>query len=178
MTTDPEGTQGVFPTIMTETAATELTQPFWDAAKENRLVCARCTGCGTFRLPPGPFCRVCQQREVEWVELPGTGTVYSFTIVRHPLAKMLQPAVPYAAGIIELDGTQGAGARMIFEHRRLRRRGSQDRRPGRDRLGARQRGDVRPSLPPARGLGAPADDPGNTELRGAQRHEQDLGELR
>ena len=113
MTTDPEGTQGVFPTILTETAATELTQPFWDAAKENRLVCARCTGCGTFRLPPGPFCRVCQQREVEWVELPGTGTVYSFTIVRHPLAKMLQPAVPYAAGIIELDGTQGAGARMI-----------------------------------------------------------------
>jgi uncharacterized OB-fold protein len=113
MTTDPEGTQGVFPSILTDTGASDLTQPFWDAAKENRLVCARCTGCGTFRLPPAPFCFVCQQREVEWVELPGTGTVYSFTVVRHPLAKMLQPAVPYAAGVIELDGTQGAGARMV-----------------------------------------------------------------
>ena len=113
MTTDPEGTQGVFPSIMKETAANDLTQPFWDAAKENRFVCARCTSCGTFRLPPAPFCFECQQRGIEWVELPGTGTVYSFTIVRHPLSKMLQPAVPYASGVIEIDGTQGAGARMI-----------------------------------------------------------------
>ena len=113
MTTNPEGSQGVFPSIMKETAASDLTQPFWDAAKENRFVCAKCTNCGTFVLPPQPFCYECQHRDFEWVELPGTGTVYSFTVVRHPLAKMLQPVVPYASGIIELDGTQGAGARMI-----------------------------------------------------------------
>ncbi len=47
------------------------------------------------------------------MELPGTGTVYSFTVVRHPLATMLNESVPYASGIIELDGTQGAGSRMI-----------------------------------------------------------------
>ncbi len=80
---------------------------------EERLVAPRCTNCGTFRLPAPPICFVCQHREVEWVDLPGTGTVYSFTVVRHPLAKMLNESVPYAAGIIELDGTQGAGARMI-----------------------------------------------------------------
>ncbi len=56
---------------------------------EDRLVAPRCTNCGTFRLPPPPFCFVCQHRDVEWVELPGTGTVYSFTVVRHPLARML-----------------------------------------------------------------------------------------
>ena len=106
-------TQGVFPTIFTRTNADELTQPFWDAAKEGRLTAPRCTNCGTFRLPPPPYCFVCQHREVEWVDLPGTGTVYSFTVVRHPLARMLHAAVPYAAGIVELDGTQGAGARMI-----------------------------------------------------------------
>jgi len=55
----------------------------------------------------------CAAPRVEWVELPGTGTVYSFTVVRHPLARMLNEVVPYASGIIELDGTQGAGARMI-----------------------------------------------------------------
>ena len=113
MTTNLEGTQGVFPSIMKETAANDLTRPFWEAARDNRFVCARCTNCGTFRLPPAPFCYECQHRDIEWVELPGTGTVYSFTIVRHPLAKMLQPSVPYASGIIEIDGTQGAGARMI-----------------------------------------------------------------
>jgi len=105
--------QGVFPSILTHSYADDSTEPFWDAAKENRLVAPRCTNCGTFRLPPPPFCFVCQHREVEWVELPGTGTVYSFTVVRHPLARMLHDVVPYAAGIVELDGTQGAGARMI-----------------------------------------------------------------
>ena len=118
---------GVFPSILTHSNADDSTQPFWDAAKEDRLVAPRCTNCGTFRLPPPPFCFVCQHREVEWVELPGTGTVYSFTVVRHPLARMLHDVVPYAAGIVELDGTQGAGSRMIVQHHRLRRRHPADR---------------------------------------------------
>lgn len=108
-----ELSRGVFPTILTETHADATTQPFWDAAKDDRLVAPRCTNCGTFRLPPGPFCFECQHREVEWVELPGTGTVYTFTVVRHPLHPDLADACPYASGVVELDGTQGAGARML-----------------------------------------------------------------
>ena len=77
--------RGVFPTILDETYAVPMTQPFWDAAKEDRLVAPRCMTCGTFRLPPAPFCWVCQAQEVDWVELPGTGTVYTYTVVRHPL---------------------------------------------------------------------------------------------
>ncbi|HSS09216.1 MAG TPA: OB-fold domain-containing protein, partial [Acidimicrobiales bacterium] len=34
-------------------------------------------------------------------------------VVRHPLAAHLADVVPYVSGVIELDGTQGAGARMI-----------------------------------------------------------------
>jgi len=113
MTDVTAGAPGVFPTILKHSYADDSTQPFWDAARDDRLVAPRCTNCGTFRLPPTPFCFVCQHRDVEWVDLPGTGIVFSFTIVRHPLARMLNDAVPYAAGIIELDGTQGAGARMI-----------------------------------------------------------------
>jgi uncharacterized OB-fold protein len=58
-------------------------------------------------------CWKCQARDVEWVELPGTGTVYSFTVVRHPLHPDLAQVVPYVTAVVELDGTQGAGARMI-----------------------------------------------------------------
>ena len=43
--------------------------------------------------------------------------------------------------IIELDGTQGAGAPDDRQHHRLRRRDVADRRPGRDRVGARERRD-------------------------------------
>lgn len=105
--------QGVFPSILKQTHADDSTRPFWEAAREERLVAPKCTQCGTFRLPPAPFCFECQAREVEWVELPGTGTLYTFTIVRHPLHPDLAPAVPYATGVVELDGTQGAGARML-----------------------------------------------------------------
>lgn len=106
-------TKGVFPSILTETNADPLTQPFWDAAREDRLVAPKCSNCGTFRLPPSPFCFTCQQRGIEWVELPGTGTIYSFTVVRHPLHPDLADACPYVSGVVELDGTQGAGARML-----------------------------------------------------------------
>jgi uncharacterized OB-fold protein len=106
-------TAGRFPTILTNPYADELTRPFWEAATRGILAVPKCTNCGTFRLPPTPFCFACQHREVVFTELPGTGTVYSFTVVRHPLSPELAGAVPYASGVIELDGTQGAGARML-----------------------------------------------------------------
>lgn len=109
--TEPQ--PGVYPVALTDPYADESTQPFWDAALEGRLVVPQCVNCGTFILPPQPICFSCQHQEFEWVELPGTGTIYSFTVVRHPLSPHLQEVVPYASGVVELDGTQGAGARMI-----------------------------------------------------------------
>lgn len=103
---------GVYPVPLKDPFADDNTQPFWDAAQEGRLICTSCKKCGTKILPPQPRCFVCQSNEFEWVELPGTGTIYSFTVVRHPLRPGLDQVVPYAAGIIELDGTQGAGARV------------------------------------------------------------------
>ena len=105
--------QGVFPAMLKDSYADETTQPFWDAALEGRLVGSKCTSCGTVLLPPQPFCFNCQGQDFEWVELPGTGTIYTFTVVRHPLAPHLSEVVPFAAGVIELDGTQGAGCRMM-----------------------------------------------------------------
>lgn len=108
-----ELTPGVFPAILTATNADDTTEPFWAAARDGRLVAPRCADCGTFRLPPKPFCFVCRHKGTEWVELPGTGTIYTFTVVRHPLHPGLGEACPYVSGVVELDGTQGAGARML-----------------------------------------------------------------
>lgn len=84
-----------------------FTQPFWNAAAEHRLVVPRCTACGTFRLPPSAFCWTCQAQEVEWVEHDGAGSVYSFTIVQHPLMPELSDSVPYVPAVVELPGTNG-----------------------------------------------------------------------
>jgi len=105
--------QGVWPSPIDDPYADEATQPFWDAALDGRLLGSRCRNCATFVLPPQPRCFSCQHADFEWVELPGTGTIYSFTVVRHPLGTQLRTVVPYVSAVVELDGTQGAGARML-----------------------------------------------------------------
>src|ERR1700743_1165101 len=57
------------------------TEPFWQARRERRLVAPKCADCGTFRLPPTPFCWRCQSAAVDWTELSGRATVYTFTVV-------------------------------------------------------------------------------------------------
>jgi uncharacterized protein len=113
MTNFGELRRGVFPAMQRRTFADATTQPFWSAAKENRLVVPRCANCGTFRMPPYALCFRCQSWDAEWVELPGTGTVYSYTVVHHPLHPTFSAIVPYVSGVVELDGTQGEGARML-----------------------------------------------------------------
>jgi uncharacterized protein len=109
----PETKQGVYPVALSDPYADDVTQPFWTAALEGRLAAPKCRSCGMFVLPPQPRCFNCQHDGFEWVDLPGTGTIYTFTVVRHPLAPHLDEVVPYVSGVVELDGTQGAGARLI-----------------------------------------------------------------
>jgi uncharacterized OB-fold protein len=58
-----------------------VTEPFWQAAKERRLVAPRCADCGTFRLPPTPYCPSCQSTAIDWTELSGRAEIYSFAVV-------------------------------------------------------------------------------------------------
>lgn len=58
-----------------------VTEPFWQAAKERRLVAPQCSDCGTFRLPPTPYCPSCQSSAVDWTELSGRAEIYSFAVV-------------------------------------------------------------------------------------------------
>ena len=90
-------------TITTDPA----TEPFWQAAKEHRLTACQCGACGTFRMPPSPFCPNCQSQATVWPELPGTGTVFSFAIcTRSPFPDV--PDFTYVPVVVDLDGAPGA----------------------------------------------------------------------
>ena len=90
--------RGTFPSMLRDPFADAWTQPFWDAAADGRLVAPKCTTCGTFVLPPQPFCFTCQNQAFEWVDLPGTGTIYTYTVVRHPLAPSWLTSSPMSRG--------------------------------------------------------------------------------
>src|SRR5690349_23737047 len=47
-------------------SATPRTKPFWDAAREHRLVLLQCASCGEFRHPPRPICPYCASFDGQW----------------------------------------------------------------------------------------------------------------
>jgi len=61
----------------------EDTTRFWDACNDGRFVVQRCTDCGHERFYPAAACPNCWHTASEEVELDGSGTVESFTVV-HP----------------------------------------------------------------------------------------------
>ena len=91
-------------------AVTEETAPFWEAAREGRLVVERCTACGRHAFPPAGVCRVCRNREVEHVEVTGAGVVYSSTVNHQRWLPDLE--VPFALVWVDfpdLDGVRVVG---------------------------------------------------------------------
>ena len=59
----------------------DLTRPFWDAAKEHRLVIQRCQACSYFNHPPREMCDVCHGGEMAFEQVSGRGTIYSFSVM-------------------------------------------------------------------------------------------------
>jgi uncharacterized OB-fold protein len=83
-------------------ASTELTAPYWSAARDGRLVVQECRSCGRLGHPPLPACPRCHGRDLGWREVSGTGTIYSYTIVRHPTHVAFADKIPYVLAIVEL----------------------------------------------------------------------------
>ena len=82
---------------------TELTKPYWDAAREGRLAVQHCVACDRVWHPPLPRCPHCHGVDVDWVTASGRGTVCSHTVVDHPTHVALRDRVPYVVAMIELE---------------------------------------------------------------------------
>ena len=59
--------------------------------------------------PPSPICPQCFSMNTEWEKSSGKGEVYTFSVVRVPLAPEWEPDIPYVIGVIQLD----EGVRMV-----------------------------------------------------------------
>jgi uncharacterized OB-fold protein len=78
--------------------------PFWEACNRRELRIQRCADCGTFRHPPVPVCAACRSMQREWALVPGTGSVFSYTIAAHPTHPALRGHPPYNIAVVHLDG--------------------------------------------------------------------------
>ncbi len=88
---------------------TRITQAYWDAAKENRLLIQQCASCGKHQFYPREFCVSCLSEDIKWVPSKGKGRVYTYTVNHRPANAALSERVPYVVAAVDLD----EGVRMI-----------------------------------------------------------------
>jgi uncharacterized OB-fold protein len=89
-----------------------LTEGYWKAAGEGRLVLQRCGRCGAHRHPPTAACYRCQSLDWAWDDVVGTATVFTYTWVEHPVHPATVDYVPFNVAVVELDGTEGEPVRL------------------------------------------------------------------
>jgi uncharacterized protein len=89
-------------TLAYQPRVTPFTRPFWEGLEQGTLRTTRCDACSHMTFPPKPVCPECWGREVEWVDLSGRGTLYSFTEVSAAPATFAAE-VPYVLCLVDLD---------------------------------------------------------------------------
>ncbi len=75
----------------------------WSGLREHRVLLQQCEGCGRHRFPPMPFCPYCASPESSIRQVQGTGTVYSWIVVRRAFDPAFAADVPYILATVDLD---------------------------------------------------------------------------
>ena len=81
---------------------TALMRPFWEAARQQRLLIQRCLNCGTHRFPAREICSRCLSREAEWVAASGKGRVFSYATMHQAYHPGFAADIPYAVVMVKL----------------------------------------------------------------------------
>lgn len=84
-------------------------RPFWEGAKARKLMLQQCGACQRHVWYPRALCPHCHADALEWRQVSGEGTIYSYTVARRPAGPAFAEAVPYVIALIDLK----EGARMM-----------------------------------------------------------------
>ena len=91
-------TQRMLPTLTPEN------RYFWTGGAEGKLLILRCGTCGRWVHPPAPACPD-DGSELQPEPVSGDGTVFTYTVNRHPYNPAVPP--PYVIAIVELPEQEG-----------------------------------------------------------------------
>jgi uncharacterized OB-fold protein len=81
---------------------TPVSQPFWDALRDERLALQRCDDCGRWVYYPRSRCPACLSDRLTWTEVDGRGSLYTFTVAEQPTAPPFADEVPQLLAVVEL----------------------------------------------------------------------------
>jgi uncharacterized OB-fold protein len=78
-------------------------KPYWDGAREGRLMLPKCGACGKTFMYPRVLCPFCASRDIGWIEASGRGRLHSFGIAHQILNKAFKVRTPVVLAMVELD---------------------------------------------------------------------------
>lgn len=102
---------GAAPQRPLPTLAEPDTAPFWAATQEHRLTYQVCASCGEITFYPRRHCTGCLSPDLRWRDSAGSGTVYTYTVIRQHGLPYFRSRLPYVVGFIDLD----EGFRLMAE---------------------------------------------------------------
>lgn len=87
----------------------DISAPFFDGARQGRLMLQHCTGCGQWSFPVRERCPHCFAAKLEWRAASGRGSLYTFTIMHQVMNPGFASSVPYNVAQVDLE----EGVRMV-----------------------------------------------------------------
>lgn len=78
------------------------TTPFWNGAKEGKLMLQYCPDTRQFQHYPRPVSIYTGRKNLEWRQVSGSGTIYACTVIRIP-GPGLEGRLPLCVATVDLD---------------------------------------------------------------------------
>jgi hypothetical protein len=72
------------------------TEAYWEGAKSGKLMIKKCSSCGKVHHYPRALCPYCFSEKLAWTEAKGTGSIYSYSVMR-------RTPEPYCIAYVTLD---------------------------------------------------------------------------
>jgi uncharacterized OB-fold protein len=106
--------EGDMPTQGRYTAGIAGEKFFREIQENGRFLATVCSDCDIIYVPPRLYCERCFAHLEEWVEVPTSGRVYTFTVVHLDLDGNPIPE-PRIMAFVQLEGTDGGLVHFLGE---------------------------------------------------------------
>lgn len=78
-------------------------RPFFDAAKQSKLLIQKCRDTGQCFFPPAPVSPFTGRPHWDWIEASGKGELWSFVVFHQSYFDGMKDELPYPVGMVKLD---------------------------------------------------------------------------
>ncbi|WP_439861876.1 OB-fold domain-containing protein [Pseudomonas sp. MBLB4136] len=82
---------------------TEISAPFWEGLKAERLLIQQCNACAHWVFYPRRHCPSCLAHDLAWRDVSGGASLYSYTVARIPTLPDFADEMPQKLAVVELD---------------------------------------------------------------------------